>query len=164
MHGQSLTPTTPTAKLLSSVQGFADEDHAVKTSERVIEAHTKLFELGRVTGGRVFGYHNRHIFKGEDASGNPLKSHTERVINPTEAAVVRRIFELYDSGEGLKRIAMQLNSEHAACPKPFVRKDPTKVLPVAGWSPGTVRTILMRELYHGVVSGTRRASVTPSAE
>ncbi len=90
----------------------------------------------------MFGYHNRHMFKGVDASGNPLQSHTERVINPTEAAVVRRIFELYDSGEGLKRIAMQLTSEGAACPKPFVRKDPTKVLPVAGWSPGTVRTIL----------------------
>jgi site-specific DNA recombinase len=151
VHGTSLTPTTPTAKLLSSVQGFSDEDHAVKTSERVIEAHTKLFGMGRVVGGRVFGYDNRHIFKGVDASGNPLKSHTERELNPVEAAVVRRIFDLYDAGEGLKRIAMQLNGEGAACPKPFVRKDPTKVLPVAGWAPGTVRTILMRELYHGVV-------------
>ena len=151
VHGTSLTPTTPTAKLLSSVQGFSDEDHAVKTSERVIEAHIKLFEMGRVVGGRVFGYANRHIFKGEDASGNPLKSHTEREVNPTEAAVVRRIFDLYDSGEGLKRIALQLNSEGAACPKPFVRKDPMKVWPVAGWAPGTVRAILMRELYRGVV-------------
>jgi DNA invertase Pin-like site-specific DNA recombinase len=151
VHGLSLTPTTPTAKLLSSVQGFADEDHAVKTSERVIEAHTKLFELGRVTGGRVFGYSNKHIFSGEDASGNPLRSHTERVVNLTEAAVVQRIFHLYDSGEGVKRIAMQLNDEGAAYPKPFVRKDPMKVLPVAGWAPGTVRTILMRELYHGAV-------------
>lgn len=46
VHGRSLTPTTSTAKLLSSVQGFSDEDHAVRTSERVIEAHTKLFEMG----------------------------------------------------------------------------------------------------------------------
>ena len=151
VHGKSLTPTTPTAKLLSSVQGFSDEDHAVKTSERVSEAHAKLFGMGRVVGGRVFGYDNRHIFKGEDASGNPLKSHTERVVNPVEAAVVRRIFELYDAGEGLKRIAMQLNAEGAAAPKPFVRKDPTKVLPVTGWAPSTARTILMRELYHGEI-------------
>lgn len=151
VHGQSLTPTTPTAKLLSSVQGFADEDHAVKTSERVIEAHTKLFELGRVVGGRVFGYDNRHVFNGVDASGNARKSHTEREINNAEAAVVRRIFSLYDAGEGLKRIAMQLNEEKAACPKPFVRKDQTKVLPVAGWAPGTVRAILRRDLYRGQV-------------
>jgi hypothetical protein len=64
---------------------------------------------------------------------------------------VRRIFALYDSGEGLKRIAKQLNSEHAAFPKPFVRKDPMKTGPLAGWSPSTVRAILKRELYHGVV-------------
>ena len=151
VHGKSLTPTTPTAKLLSSVQGFSDEDHAVRTSERVIETHSKMVEMGRVVGGRVFGYDNRHIFKGVDASGNPLRSHTEREVNPSEAAVVRRIFELYDAGEGLKRIAMQLNREQAVAPKPFVRKDPTKVLPVAGWAPGTVRAILMRELYRGVV-------------
>jgi hypothetical protein len=127
------------------------EDHAVKSGERVHESHARSAKAGRVVGGRVFGYDNRHVFNGEDASGNPLKSHTERVINPTEAAVVRRIFALYDAGEGLKRIAMQLKGEGAACPKPFVRKDPTKVLPVAGWAPGTVRAILMRELYRGVV-------------
>jgi site-specific DNA recombinase len=151
-HGTSLTPTTPTAKLLCSVQGFADEDHAVRTSERVMEAHAKLFGMGRVVGGRVFGYHNRHVFAGVDSSGNPLKSHTEREVNEAEAATVRRIFALYDAGEGAKRIAMQLNRDGAACPKPFVRKDPTKVLPVAGWAPGTVRAILMRELYHGAVT------------
>ena len=151
VHGQSLTPKNYIDKLMSPVQGFADEDHREQTSERVHESFVAKAKKGHVVGGRVFGYDNRHIFKGEDASGNPLKSHTERVINPAEAAVVRRIFALYDAGEGLKRIAMQLNGEHAACPKPFVRKDPTKVLPVAGWAPGTVRTILMRELYHGVV-------------
>jgi site-specific DNA recombinase len=91
VHGTSLTPTTPTAKLLSSVQGFADEDHAVKTSERVMEAHTKLFEAGRVVGGRVFGYRNQDVFHGVDAHGRPLKSHVERVVDPAEAAVVRRI-------------------------------------------------------------------------
>ena len=151
-HGQSLTPTTPMQKLISSVQGFGDEDHAVKTSERVIEAHTKLFTMGRVVGGRIFGYDNRHIFTGVDASGNPLKSHTERVINEAQAVVVRRIFALYDSGEGLKGISKQLNSEKAIHPKPFVRKDPTKVLPNNGWAPGTVRAILRREIYSGVVT------------
>src|SRR5204862_323000 len=36
-HGQSLTPRSPTAKLLSTVQGYADEDHAVKSGERTKE-------------------------------------------------------------------------------------------------------------------------------
>ncbi len=65
---------------------------------------------------------------------------------------MRRIFELYNEGEGLKRIAVQLNSEQAVAPKPFIRKDPMKVRPVNGWSPSTVRAILMRDLYHGTVT------------
>jgi site-specific DNA recombinase len=155
VHGRSLTPTTPTAKLLSSVQGFSDEDHAVKTSERVIESHTGLAKAGYVTGGRVFGYTNRDVFSGVDLHGRPLRSHVERVINPIEAEVVQRIFALFDAGEGLKRIAKLLTIEGAAFPKPFVRKDPTKVLPVVGWSPSTVRAILTRELYHGVMVWNR---------
>ena len=151
VHGRSLDATTPIAKFVSSAQAFSDEDHSVKTGERVHESHTRSMKSGHVVGGRVFGYHNRVIYNGEDRDGNPLRSHVELEVNPTEAKVVRRIFALYDQGEGLKRIAMQLNEEHAAYPKPFVRKDPTKVLPVAGWAPGTVRAILMRELYHGVV-------------
>jgi site-specific DNA recombinase len=143
VHGRSLTPTTPTAKLLSSVQGFSDEDHAVKTSERVHESHTRSAKAGHVTGGRVFGYTNRDVFSGVDLHGRPLRSHVERV------------FVLFDAGEGLKRIAKLLTVEGATVPKPFVRRDPTKVLPVVGWSPSTVRAILTRELYHGVIVWNR---------
>jgi DNA invertase Pin-like site-specific DNA recombinase len=151
VHGQSLTPKTYIDKMVSSIRAGADEAHRQQTSERVHEAFTGKAKAGHVVGGRVFGYNNRHVFKGEDASGNPLKSHTERVINPVEAAVVLRIFRLYDEGYGLKRIAKQLTSEGAAFPKPFVRVDPTKVLPVQGFSPSTVGAILARELYHGVL-------------
>jgi hypothetical protein len=103
-------------------------------------------KAGHVVGGRVFGYDNHVV---PDSHGR--RSHVERVINPTEAAVVLRIFQMYDSGLGLKRIAKLLTSEHAAFPKPFVRTDPTKVLPVQGWSPSTVGAILAREIYHGVI-------------
>jgi hypothetical protein len=97
----------------------------------------------------VGGYTNRDVFNGVDVHGRPLRSHVERVINEAEARVVRRTFELYDAGEGLKRIAMQLTAEGASAPKPFTRKDPTKVRPVMNWSPGTVRAILLRDLYRG---------------
>ena len=64
-----------------------------------------------------------------------------------------RIFELYASGLGLKAIAKRLTNEGAAHPKPFRRKDGLK--PIVGWSPGTIRTILGRELYHGIVVWNR---------
>ncbi len=121
-HGKSLTPKSALDKVLSVVQGFGDEAHREATSERVHEAHTRLAKAGHVTGGRVFGYRNHDVYHGDDAHGRPLRSHVERVIEPTEAAVVRRIFTLYDSGLGLKRIAKTLNAEHAASPTPFKRE------------------------------------------
>jgi site-specific DNA recombinase len=110
---------------------------------------------GHVVGGRLFGYWNKKVDKGTDAHGNKLYSHTERRIEPKEAAIVRRIFQLYASGLGGKAIAKRLNNEGAQAPKPFVRKDPTKVQPVRGWSPATVRAILCRELYRNVVVWNR---------
>lgn len=155
VHGQSLTPKSPTAKLLSSVQGYADEDYAVKSGERTKEAHVDRVRRGHVVGGRVFGYRNRDVFHGEDLHGRPLKSHVTREIDKAEAATVRRIFQLYASGLGLKAIAKRLNNEQVQSPKPFVRRDPTKVQPVRGWAPATIRTILCRDLYRGVVVWNR---------
>jgi site-specific DNA recombinase len=147
--GQSLTPKNAIDKIMSNVQGFADENHRERSSQLVHEAHTRKHKAGHVVGGRCFGYRNEHV-GGLDAHGNFLKSHTRRVIDPIEAAVVRRIFELYDGGEGLKRIAKLLTSEGAAHPKPF--HDPNGGLrPCTGWSPSTVRTVLNRETYRGVV-------------
>jgi hypothetical protein len=48
---------------------------------------------GHCCGGRVFGYDNVEIV---DASGR--RSHVERTVNATEAAIVRRIFDLCAAG------------------------------------------------------------------
>jgi site-specific DNA recombinase len=96
---------------------------------------------------RTLAYRNEHV-GGLDAHGNFLKSHTRRVVDETEAAVVVRIFELYDSGLGLKAIAKRLTSEQAPAPKPIKSAD---VAPCHGWSPSTVRSVLTRTTYHGVV-------------
>jgi hypothetical protein len=148
MHGKSLTPKNATEKAMGALNGFGDEVHREQTRDRVIEAHTKLHAEGKVVGGRVFGYRNQDVFSGVDTHGRPLRSHVEHVIDPVEAAVVRRIFTLYDSGLGLKRIAKMLTSEGAAHPKPFVFKDGSR--PFMGWAPSTVRAVLTREVYHGV--------------
>ena len=149
VHGRSLTPKNYLDKAMSSIQSMADEAHREQSSERVTEAHTRLAKAGHVCGGRVFGYRNRDVFNGVDRDGRPLRSHVERDIDPAEAPVVQRIFELYDSGYGLKRIAKLLTSEGAPAPKHFRRTD--GLLPVVGWSPSTVRSVLTRETYRGVV-------------
>jgi site-specific DNA recombinase len=172
MHGRSLTPKTAMDKAVSSLQSFADEDHTAKTRERMHVAHAKKARMGYVVGGRVFGYKNQDVFSGLDQHGRPLRSHVERVINPVEAAVVRRIFELYDTGYGLKRIAKILNSEGAPSPVHPTRGD--GLASMSGWSPSTVGCLLKRELYRGVVVwnkttkkdswGARNTSARPAEE
>ena len=51
----------------------------------------RKFLAGYVTGGRLFGYDNVKV-----------NGHTEQRINDAEARVVRRIFELADSGYELE--------------------------------------------------------------
>ena len=122
VHGRSLTPKNWIEKVTSYAEGWGDEQHRQKSSERTHASHTALARAGRVAGGRVFGYRNADVIKGEDEHGRPLRSHVEREVVPQEAAVVRHIFELYDSGLGLKAVAKRLNAEGAPCPKPFKRK------------------------------------------
>ena len=153
--GQSLTPKNAMDQIVGGLQGFADEMHREQTSKRVHETHTRSVKSGYCVGGRVFGYRNTKIYSGEDAHGNARYSHTVREVNTEQAAVVRRIYEMYDSGLELKRIAKLLTAEGAPFPVPFVRMDPTKVLPVGGWSPSTVGAVLQRELYRGVVVWNR---------
>jgi hypothetical protein len=45
------------------------------------------------------------VSNGADAHGRPLRSHVDRVIEPGEVAAVRRLFDLYASAQGLKRLA-----------------------------------------------------------
>lgn len=77
-----------------------------------------------------------------------LRVGTRRVIEPEQRAVILQIFELYASGLGLKAIAKRLTAERAVEPLPPRRTDG---LTPPGWAPSTVRTILCRDLYRGVV-------------
>jgi hypothetical protein len=137
-------------KAMFSLRSFGDEAHREDTAKRTHEAHLEKAKRGFVVGGRVFGYRNDHIYSGTDRDGNPLKVGTRRVINPEEAAVVRQIFELYDSGLGFKAIAKRLTLERAVQPKPPQGREP-----VPYWASATVRDILGRELYRGAVVWNR---------
>ncbi len=135
LEGRSLTPRSNTEQLTSTVQSFADADHREKTAKRVHETMLRKFLAGHVVGGRVFGYRNRDVFQGVDQHGRPLRSHVVRDIDTEQAAIVRRIFELFgDEHMGLRRIAITLNREGHS----------------SKWSASTIRAMLKRSLYHGL--------------
>ena len=100
-------------------------------------------KAGHVTGGRVFGYDNLEI-TGPDGQ----RSHVERRINDAEAAVVRRIFELCATGNGLTNITKALNAEGAPSPRPQQGRP-------AAWAPSSVREVLLRPLYRGEIVWNR---------
>lgn len=62
-RGECLTPRSQHDKLKGSVDGYSDEAHIAKSSERMHEAHLKLPDRGLWPGGRVFGYRNKVIFR-----------------------------------------------------------------------------------------------------
>jgi site-specific DNA recombinase len=121
----------------SNVTGLLKGEFAAEfrraIAQKTHEAMRRRAELGYVTGGRTFGYDNV-----------PRDGFKLRVINEAEANVVREIFTRYADGEGFKGIAHALNARKLATPRPQ-RGRPS------GWDPGTVRAVLLRPLYRGVI-------------
>jgi site-specific DNA recombinase len=96
-------------------------------------------QAGHVTGGRLFGYDNITI-NGVDGT----RSHVERRINDTEAAVVRQVFDLSAAGYGVKAIAKRLNDDGAPSPRAQQGRSRT-------WAPSSVREVLHRTVYRGEI-------------
>jgi site-specific DNA recombinase len=88
---------------MMSLTAFADDLEREKARQRTYDAMQRKARAGHVTGGRVFGYDNIEI-----STADGQRSHVERRINDTEAAVKRRMFELCAAGAGLTRITGSL--------------------------------------------------------
>ena len=117
---------------------FAADLEREKAQQRTYDAMARKAKAGHVTGGRLFGYDNLDV---RDASGQ--RSHVERQINETEAAVIRRIFELSVAGHGVKAITKILNAEGA--PSPRAQRGRSQ-----SWAPTSVR-----ECSTGTCTGAR---------
>ena len=147
-HGECLTPRDQHDKIKGSVDSYADESHRVKSSERVHDTHDHLIDRGFWTGGRIFGYKLVDVHGGVDRDGRPLKVGVKLEINEEQARVVRRAFELYAEGHGLRSVAKTLNLEGLPSPELLKYRDSRPV--AAGWKAGTIRSLVSRELYRGV--------------
>lgn len=162
MNDSERTLNSPIEKVLLSLQSFADEMERERARLRTFDAMQRRARAGYVTGGLTFGYTNVDV-TGPDGS----RSHVERRINDAEAAIVRRIFDLCADGCGLKLIACTLNDEHAITPRAQQGRP-------HAWAPSSVRAILQREVYRGVIVwgqtkkrdqwGQRHSQARPASE
>jgi DNA invertase Pin-like site-specific DNA recombinase len=90
---------TAVEKFQANAVAFVGEMAREQGRQRTKDAMVRKARQGHVTGGTVYGYRN---VRGAD--------HVTRAIEPTEAAIVCRIFEACANGKGIVRIAKALNA------------------------------------------------------
>lgn len=133
----------PTQKLVVAVRNYAAELEREKISSRVHEHLKTKASDGYNAGGAVYGYVNRPVFI-DGADGKPRKLRTEYAIHEDEAAIIRRIYEWYASGEGLRAIATKLNQEGVPSPRAGRRGS-------GSWAFTTINKIVSNRRYLGFV-------------
>jgi site-specific DNA recombinase len=143
LEGRERTLDSPTDKIMLSLTAFADELEREKARQRTYDAMARKAKAGHVTGGRTFGYDNIEVL---DAGGK--RSHVERRINESEAAVIRRVFELSAAGHGVKAITKMLNADGLLSPRAQRGRSQS-------WAPSSVREVLRKDIYRGVVTWNR---------
>lgn len=126
-------------QLVLLARGMIDQLFLADTAKRVRRGLEGLIRRGLHTGGRIFGYRSR-----KDPDGTRLE------IHETEAAVVRRIFQMYADGHSLKAVAKRLNLEGVESPRPQAGRLSRS------WCPSSIRVILRNERYTGKVVWSRK--------
>src|SRR5215470_5038730 len=129
-------------KVMLSLTNFASEMEREKARQRTYDAMLRKAKALHVTGGKVYGYDNVEVL-GPDG----VRQSVTRRINEEQAAVLRRIFELYASGTGMVTIAHRLNEEGVKPPRG------------RGWAPSGIREMLHRSLYRGEIVWNRSQKV-----
>ena len=133
---QGIDSENEQAHVLVTVHGMVDSLYVKELAKKTHRGLEGLMLRGQHTGGRCFGYDSVPV------SGTTGK---QLVINESEAAIVRRIFEMSAEGQSLKTIARTLNGEHIPPPRPRAGKR------YATWCPTCIRAMLRRDLYNGKV-------------
>lgn len=129
-------------KVMLSLTNFASEMEREKARQRTYDAMLRKAKALHVTGGKVYGYDNVEVL-GTDG----VRQSVTRQVNSVQAAVIRRIFELYASGTGMLTIAHRLNEEGVKPPRG------------RGWAPSGIREMLHRSLYRGEIVWNRSQKV-----
>lgn len=119
--------STAIGRTVFQVLGLVSEWERETIIERTRTGRINRYRAGCWAGGKcLYGY-----------SYNP--NTRKLVINEAEAAVVRRIFNEYNAGKSMSRIADMLNEEHI----------PSRYSTAKGWRMSAVRDILVHPAYKG---------------
>lgn len=143
--------TSATTEMLLGMLGGTSKQERALVRSRVRDGMTVLAqEGGRHLGGRPpYGYYLADAGEHPNPKKRALGQRLHRLEpDPVTAPVVRRIFEMFAAGSGLKAIANALTADGVPSPSAHDRarnshRDPR------GWAHSAVRTILRNEKYLG---------------
>ncbi|MGD1097415.1 MAG: recombinase family protein [Bryobacteraceae bacterium] len=97
-------------------------------------------------GGKLYGYTNVPILNPSRPGkyGRSAVDGVDQEINPEQAKIVNRIFQMYAAGMGLAWISKTLNAEGVPAPQP------PRTRTMQAWCPTAIREMLRNQLYVGV--------------
>jgi site-specific DNA recombinase len=154
--------TDKAGKITATILGLRDETYLDSLREKTHRGMLGQIMRGFSAGGRPFGYRTVPIIDHtrKDRYGNPFVVGHQRVVDASEAAIVREIFEQYAAGLSPKTIARALNDRKVAAPRPRVGVAPR------GWTWTTINGcpkkaigILNNPIYIGQVYWNRSYKV-----
>ncbi len=131
---QGIDSTDDQADVLVTVHGMVDSLYVKELAKKTHRGLEGLVLRGLSAGGRCFGYNAVSVGEGTSK---------RLIVNQSEAAIVRRVFEMSASGVSLKKISWALNAERIPPPRPRKGKQ------FSTWCPTGIREMLRRELYVG---------------
>lgn len=131
------------AKVQLAVKGLMNELYLDDLRDKTHRGLSGLIARGLSAGGRIFGYRTVPVLP--DGPGRRKTVSGRYEIEPTEAAIVRRIFQESAAGRSLKTIAHALNAEGIPFPAKDTKRGPAR----RGWAVSTIAVILGNEKYAG---------------
>lgn len=146
--GDGIDTDQRAAKLMFGVKALISDMYRDDLADKTLRGLKGRVLAGYAAGGLAYGYRTAPEF-GPD--GKAVGSRIE--IREEEAAVVRRVFQMYLSGRSLATIAKTLNDEGVPQPRARTRHA------CRGWIANTVRSILHNERYTGAWTYNRRTWV-----
>lgn len=130
--------------MMLPIKNIFNEQYARDISRKVNAAmHTKQ------VAGDFIGAFAKYGYKKSPENKNKL------IIDEYAANVVRRIFDMYVSGMGQRKITAVLNEENILCPSEYKRqngynyKNSNKLSSTTYWTYSTIHRILVDEMYIG---------------
>jgi DNA invertase Pin-like site-specific DNA recombinase len=151
MTVSGIDSSAPGFDLIAAVQGAAGEMERREAAYRTRRGQAMKVEKGGHGGGRTFGYTPESKMPGFD----PLKPPPvmKQYVNPKEAKIVVRMFELFASGLSAQSIARRFNEENLDSPgkhwkrKKRLNKDGSARK--AKWRSTGIEQMLRNETYRG---------------